>query len=224
MADIHVPSQMRPALLQLAMVGDDGISELCGLLEANPDVLTSRQAAFEHATKLAKFGEDGYQIIEAVVPLLYLKASSGKKTRDLVKDITARLLTGDKKEAKLSSSEVPTFQKNLGRILELSGLTLKAKALSLAADCQKLYSESKIVSDIRTVFGEDVSALPLGAIVLHVLKIGFAEDGEEREFFVTLDSRDLRELQDWITRALSKEASLNQLIKQSNLQKFETSK
>ncbi len=224
MADVFVPSEMRPALVQLAALGDDAISELCSLLEANPDVLTSRQAAFEHASKLTKFGDEGFSAIDAVVPLLFLKASSGKSTADLVKEITARLVTGDKQEATLSTAAVPNFKKNLGRILELSKLTNRAKALSLATDSQRLFSDAKIVSDVRPVFGEDVSKPPLGAVILHSLKIGFAEDGEEREFFVTMDSKDLRELQSWITRALSKDATLSQFIKHSNIEQFETSK
>ena len=224
MADVFVPSEMRPALVQLAALGDDAISEPCSLLEANPDVLTSRQAAFEHASKLTKFGDEGFSAIDAVVPLLFLKASSGKSTGDLVKEITARLVTGDKQEATLSAAAVPNFKKNLGRILELSKLTNRAKALSLATDSQRLFSDAKIVSDVRPVFGEDVSKPPLGAVILHSLKIGFAEDGEEREFFVTMDSKDLRELQSWITRALSKDATLSQFIKHSNIEQFETSK
>jgi len=224
MADVYVPSEMRPALVQLAAFGDDAISELCSLLEANPDVLTSRQAAFEHASKLTKFGDEGFSAVDAVVPLLFLKASTGKSTADLVNEITARLITGDKKEATLSPTAVPNFKKHLGTILELSKLTTRAKALSLATDCQRLFSDAKIVSDVRPVFGEDVSKSPLGAVILHSLKIGFAEDGEEREFFVTMDSKDLRELQNWITRALSKDATLSQFIKQSNIEQFETSK
>ncbi len=224
MADVFVPSEMRPALVQLAGFGDDAISELCSLLESNPDVLTSRKAAFEHASKLTKFGDDGFSAVDAVVPLLFLKASTGKSTADLVNEITASLITGDKEEATLSAAAVPNFKKHLGRILELSKLTTRAKALSLAADCQRLFSDAKIVSDVRPVFGEDVSKPPLGAVILHSLKIGFAEDGEEREFFVTMDSKDLRELQSWITRALSKDATLSQFIKQSNIEQFETSK
>ena len=224
MADVYVPSEMRPALVQLAALGDDAISELCSLLEANPDVLTSRQAAFEHASKLTKFGDEGFSAVDAVVPLLFLKASTGKSTAGLVNEITARLITGDKKEATLTPAAVPNFKRHLGRILELSSLTNRAKALSLATDCQRLFSDAKIVSDVRPVFGEDVSKPPLGAVILHSLKIGFAEDGEEREFFVTLDSKDLRELQSWITRALSKDATLSQFIRQSNIEQFETSK
>src|SRR5712691_1845996 len=223
MASIFVPSQMRSPLVQLAAQSDDAVSELCNMLESNPDVLITRQAALEQASKLTKL-DDAFPVVEAVINLLYYKASTGKSTSDLVKEITARLTTGDKSESKLSSTAIPNFQKQLGRILELSGLTLKAKALSLAADCQRLFSDAKILSDIRPVFGDDVSVAPKGVVVLHTLKVGFAEDGEEREFFVTLDSQDLRELQTCVARALSKDVSLSQLVNQSNLQKFETSK
>ncbi len=223
MAEILIPPHLRPGLAQLATQDDEAVSELCGLLESNPDVLTSRQAAFDHASKLTKLGEEGYAVVEAIIPLLYFKASTGRTTVELVKEVTARLTTGKKEEVKLSSSSVPTFQKNLGRILELSGLTVNAKALALATDYQRLFSDVKILSDIRPVFGDDVSTSPLGAVVLHTLRVGFSEDGEEREFFVTLDSKDLLELQTWVNRALLKDGSLKRFIEQTNLRKFDTS-
>ena len=223
MAEFRVHPKLRPALIQLAEQSDEALAELSKLLESNPDVLTSRQAAFDHAAELTKFGDDAYSIVEAIVPLLYYKASSAKSTAEVLREIIPGLKSGEKNEPKLPSASVPKLQKHLERILELSDLTLKAKALALATDYQRLFSDVKVLSDIRPVFGERVSDAPLGAVVIHSLRIGFAEDGEEREFFVTLDSKDLRELQAGISRALEKDATLRRFMEQSKLQLFETS-
>lgn len=224
MAEFRVPSAFRSALNQLAEQRDDAIDELCGLLESNPEVLTSRHAALDQSSKLTKMGPDeGYKILEAIIPLMFFRASHPQPITVFLKDVTAALTTGEKEDSKLQPSVVPKFQKNLGRILALSAFTLKAKALSVGSDCQRLFSEAKILSDMRPVFGDNVSEPPLGIVLLHSLKIEFAEDGEEKEFFVHLDSRDLKDLQACLTRALEKDAVLRKHVEQSKLKIFETS-
>ncbi len=223
MAELRIPPRFRPALIQLAEKNDESIDELCSLLESNPDILTSRQIALEHANKLVKFGADeGFAVVEALIPLMFTKATYAPSTAELVRDITKSLKSGDKGEPKLPSLSVSRFQVILTRILDLSSIALKAKALSLAADCQRLFTDAKIISDMRPVFGRSVTEPPLGVVVLHSLRIDFSEDGSEREFFVHMDSKDLQELQACVTRALDKDASIRRLVDRSKLQVFNT--
>lgn len=224
MAQLRISTKFRRALVQLASQTDDAIDELCNIIGSNPEILTSRQAAFDKASTLTKINaDDGFAFLEALIPLLYFKASH--PTASVLKDVSSTLTRSEDKEApKLDSSLVSRFEKNLGQILALSEVTLKAKALSVATDSQRLFSEARILSDMRPVFGEDTSKAPLGVVLLHNLKIQFAEDGEEREFFVSLDAQDLRELQSCISRALEKEASLSRFADQSKLKLFDTSK
>ena len=223
MAELRIPQRFRPALIQLSEKNDESIDELCSLLESNPDILTSRQIALEHSNKLAKFGaDDGFAVVEALIPLMFTRATYAPSTADLVRDITKSLRSGDKEEPKLPSSAVSRFQGVLTRILDLSSIALRAKALSLATDCQKLFTDSKIISDIRPVFGRSVKEPPLGVVLLHSLRISFAEDGGEHEFFVHMDTKDLEELQNCVTRALDKDASIRRLVESSQLQIFNT--
>jgi hypothetical protein len=224
MALLRFPSKARASLIRLANQADEVIEELCNLIESSPEILTSRQAASDKASTLTKLTpDDGFELLEAVIPLMYYKASH--PTANLLKDISATLTISEKKtDTKLSASLVPKLEKNLGRILTLSGAALKAKAMSVATDSQRLFSEAKILSDMRPVFGDDVSKVPLGIVILHNLKVQFAENGEERDFFVSLDSQDLKDLQACISRALEKEASLGRFASQSNLKLFDTSR
>jgi hypothetical protein len=223
MAEFRVPDRFRSALIQLSGFSDDVINELSSTLEANPDVLTSRHAAFENASKLTKLtAEEGFPVIEALVPILYVAAAGRRSTDEVVQEVVNALTTGKKDEPKLTKSSIPEFKKNLSKVLSLAGLTLKAKALSIATENERLYSEAKILSDIRPIFGDKVSEAPLGAALLHSLRIAFAEDGQTKELFVTLDTRDLRELQECITRALEKDKTLRNLIGQANLKIFDS--
>jgi hypothetical protein len=220
--EFRVPQRVRTALIKLAEQSDDAIDELGGLLESNPDMLTSRLAALEGSAKLKNVRtDDAFSIVEAIIPVLYFQASNPSAT--FVRDIVRALTTGEKNDPKLDKKAAAAFEKNLTRILSRSGVVLKAKAVSVATDVQRVFSNARILTDLRPVFGEHVSEQALGTVILHNLKIGFAENGRESEFFVTLDSQDLRNLQAHIERALSKEASLKTFVEGTHLKLIDTS-
>jgi hypothetical protein len=223
MADFGVPSQFRSALVQLAELNDTAIAELAKLLEENPAILISRDAAYESAAKLTALpAEETQAMLEALIPLLYFKASNSKSTAEMVKDITIELLRSDKNLPKLKSDRAASFNKNISKLLDLSAIAIKAKALAVATDTPHLFSEVKILSDMRPVFGEKATEAPLGAVLMHSLRIGFAKEGREREFFVHMDTRDLQGLQECVNRALDKDATIRNFLERTKLQLFET--
>lgn len=199
------------------------LDELKSMLENNTDVLTKREAALQKAAGLKYMkADDGFALLEALIPLMYLKASTARSTDSIVKGLVAHLRAGGKDEARLDQRSVVRFTSNLTAILDLSNIAIKAKAFAIAGDSPRLYTTCKTLSDIRPVFGSDAGSRPVGAVILHNLRITYAEGGEEREFFVELDSRDLHELQENVKRALSKDAALRQFIAESQLQFFDT--
>ena len=224
MADLHIPPKFRAALVHLATLGDQAVGEISDLLEAAPGVLTSRDAAQESVGRLTKVSpEDGMAILEAVIPLLFYKSSQAFTTDQVLKSVVKTLKGGAKDEAKLSASQTPAFEKNIGRLLDLSQVALKAKALSLATECPRLFTDSKIISDLRPIFGTEVSQRPLGAAVIHTMRIAFAEDSAEKEFFVQMDLQDLKSLHELVARAIQKDSSLKTFLQETKLQIFETS-
>ncbi len=219
MADYRIPPTMLPALSVIAGADDDAVTELVRLLEQNPEVLISRQAAHDLAARLTRVpAEHAQAVTEASVALLYFKSSHGKSTREILKDIAPSL---DK--AKLGPDQIERLEKNLARILDLPKVVARAKAISIAADSPRLFSEARVVSDLRPIFGDRVTEAPIGAVVMHNLRINYAQEGEEREFFIHLDTRDLKTLQEHIARALEKDKTLRALLERTKLQIFETS-
>jgi hypothetical protein len=222
MAEVRAPERFRPALLRLAQMPPDAVSELVELLTSNTEFLNSKAKARDRADALKLTPPaDGFQLIEAVIPLMYWQASTGQSTNAICTSIAAQLQSEG--PDRLNPDLVEPFRNNLTAILNISSVALKAKALSIAADSPRMYTISKILSDLRPVFGDDVSKKPVGAVVLHQLRISFNENHQEREFFVEMDSRDLRELQQMVVRALQKDAALRQFIQDSNLQLFDPS-
>jgi hypothetical protein len=213
----RVPDWMRPGLEIIARLSDQDVAELRALLEKNPDVLFSRQAAAKHAGKLRQMpAQESQLLLETVVPLIYFMGAQGKSPQVLLQDIHEAV-------REMPADQYGRFSSNLSRILTDSSLVVAAKALSVATDCPRLFTESRIISDLRPIFGEQTSEPPSGAVITHTLRITYAEEGGEKEFFVYLDSRDLDELQGQIKRALDKDTTLRRLLQRTNLKVFETS-
>jgi hypothetical protein len=224
MTDFRVPKEFRAGLVQIGDLSESAVLELCGLLEENQEVLISRSAAFESARKLREIPpEDAPSLIEALVPLLYWKSSNNEPVEEIVRDVQAELQRGGKGDGpKLEDDRIESFGKNLSRLLRLSGVALKAKAISIAADVPRLFSETRILSDIRPIFGDKPAQQPVGATLVHNLRISYSEDGNEHQFFVQLDTRDLRNVQECVNRALEKDTALRSLLDRIKLRIFET--
>lgn len=220
MADLRVPESMRSGLKLIADLSSEAVDDLRLVLEKNPEVLFSREATIRHAEKLRKLSlADAEALMESVVPLVYFKGAQGKSTQQILTDVSASL----QQEKPFTPEQLTRFEKNLSRILDVSGLVLAAKAIAVASDCPRLFSEARILSDLRPVFSEDVTAAPLGAVVTHNLRISYNEEGNEKEFFVYLDSKDLKSLQEQIGRALQKDSTLRRFLENSKLKIYETS-
>lgn len=82
-------------------------------------------------------------------------------------------------------------------------ITYKARNLILAND--KIYRESKILSDIRLVFNDDIQEVNRYAVIIHKLKIKYLNDETDKEFYISLDSSDLKSLKEQVDRALEKD-------------------
>lgn len=89
-------------------------------------------------------------------------------------------------------------------------MTLKAR--DLISDNSANYMESKIISDIRIVYEEDLSKQDQYAVVVHHLKIIHFNDFKRDVTNLSLDFKDLQDLKKVVDRAIEKD----KLIKEEN--------
>lgn len=104
---------------------------------------------------------------------------------------------------------------NIQTLLNSSVLHASVKALSLIGDHDKLFISSRILTDIRPVFDDDVLNATLACLVTHTLKLSIRVDGRPQNIFVAADSEDLIQLRETIDRALDKGKTLADVIRSS---------
>jgi hypothetical protein len=109
--------------------------------------------------------------------------------------------------------------KRLEGFLTLGGsLAITSKALGILTDHEHIFVGSRILTDVRTVFQEDVVEPPAGAVIVHMLGVHYHEGLTHKEIFFALDARDLMELKKAIDRASKKEEALKELLSRADVQ------
>lgn len=140
--------------------------------------------------------------------------NSGQIIDDFIDDVIIRSIRKEDKDFQISDD----LKFYIEKILEMEAtLGIYAKNVFLSDENQNIFFESRIITDIRHVFYNDVLKLPDFAFVQHKLKIIYLESKGIKEKFFTLDLKDLIDLKNLIERAISKEKTLEKLSKRNNI-------
>lgn len=100
------------------------------------------------------------------------------------------------------------------------GLKKTFKAYNLLLENANHFQSSRLITDMRIVFDENFENKSKTGVFVHQLKLEYIGDKEEKEFYVSLDGRDLLKLKSEIERALKKEKNLERDFKEINFIKF----
>ena len=136
-----------------------------------------------------------------------------KKIDDLINSVTEQISNED------SDIDTGILKDHLNRFLSISGKTKQTiKGFQLLQDNQKNIIDSKINTDIRLVFDEDIDNTKVeNAVIIHNLVLEYIENNEIKELFFSLNTNDLIDLKETVQRAIQKESVLRRPDKIASL-------
>lgn len=120
-----------------------------------------------------------------------------------------------------SDNDWGRLKRDLAMLFAVSApIALTRKAAMLTSEHEHVYcpDNSRIISDIRSIFPSGEIADPVGAVIVHLLKLAYHQDDDTKAFYVALDSEDVRMLRDLLDRAISKEDRIKKTMKTSGIQ------
>ena len=218
MPSLHIPSRLRSQLRALAEASEEQIQQLQRSLEALTPDLSPGDVPDRLAVELDTWDdkEKATIAIEGVVGLAAFRAQSGENTEKVVSEVLSAAKRAeaddDEPEEWLTEEQEARLQSGLVKLLSINQLDVAAKAVGVLNDNQRSFIVARVLSEIRPVFQDDVTKGPAAAVVVHSLKVEFMESGRGKEFFVTLDIRDLQSLLKIVQRALAKDQQLQKLL------------
>jgi hypothetical protein len=209
---LRIPPSDRDAVKDFLNLSTESIHHLLeALREAKPMLYISDLA--DHVNKKIGMNPDATRGIVRLLTRLYAARIKFEMTSvDFVKEFRSAVDEEDKLRPEPEKWEIiGTCLSDILSLDELLGVT--SKALDVMIEHPNVFREARICTDIRPVFGPIPADPPSAVTLFHTLKIHYHEGNSHKEFFVALDSNDIRALQDVIHRATLKESSLKKWVK-----------
>jgi hypothetical protein len=220
MAFLRVPARYRDGIVVLAALDDISFLEVYEALNNAPNAMaTPSDLAAKVESEIKALGsEDVKKLISALTSLYRVRDKANISADRLSNDLYDAI---QKEGGSLVSNEnADTFKSRLTRFLNLASLNVVAtKARELQVDVEKAFCEARILTDLRPVFGSDVSSGPMAMIVVHTMKLSYHEGakGEIKEIFIGIDNDDILRLKQILGRAEDKAKTLESHLQEAGI-------
>lgn len=203
MLRFQIPDSAIPTFTELSKLSKEDTNKIVSLLQQVEigDTLDDFLEIFKD-TNLSK---DIIGMAETIFSFGGLLANEKKSD---IQSIAAALTKAyeEKREGKIEENEVKRLNENLLIIFESADNLKKTfKAFYLFTENDKLYNNSRVITDMRLLFNDEIESPPGCGVILHQLKIEYMENGKRKSVFVSLNRDDVRELSENLQRALKKE-------------------
>jgi hypothetical protein len=205
LAELPISERERGGLVTLRELPESAINQLLAELNRSPESLPSvdglSPTAVEQMIKTLKYLYETRVVADVPVP-------------EFVSDVCEALREAEE----LSPNAEPQFRERLSKLLDIEALNIAAKAFTLYGEHPNVFCDARILTDMRPVFGDNVSDPPVAYIVTHTLKLEYhAAAGRLQEIYMGLASEDLVELRIALDRAEAKAKSLRTVLEATGI-------
>jgi hypothetical protein len=212
MATLQLPQEAVDGIQQIAAIDSEifarFIDELDSQLSVSLAIESNVDAAVGASKALEGMTVDARKSLSQSIINLHFLASSADKTVDLVLRDVVESYFRHFPDAATDVDAIKNVELNISAILNLRVLRASVKAWALSTDNNSLVLSSKILTDIRPIFDDNLAGPNLGSVITHTLRFNILTEGKHQSVYMVADSGDLRKLRDVIDRALSKETAI----------------
>ena len=211
MPALNVPDAYVAALLSLHEIDDD---QFAAVLDAI-DALRGPSGIPAFAKAAGASAQIGEQTAETLLQVLLSIVDYAEREQDHPGGLIAEIAASP--DLGLAEPDQARLAQRVQALATRSPTRLLHKSMSLLQEHDSLFLDTKIVTDIRPVFGDEVSDGAETAVLTHSLKIDFVRAGRRDYFYVALDQDDLLRMKEAIDRAIAKTASLTKTLKSAGI-------
>ena len=211
-------------LNQLAMIDDDAFDRLLEAYKKSTPALFTRSFLTEMADKVEGIKpSDVTAITSSVISLFAVLHDRHYDVTEFVEAVVIAPIEDGSTEPALDSKQQESLRTRLPLLFafdETFGITTKAN--DVFTQHEHVFNNARILTDVRPIFTNDLTAKPNNVVVTHILKIGYVQDRELKEFFVAMDMADVKKLRDCISREMAKVEGLKKLFSKSGVNQLDT--
>ena len=219
MANLRIPERYQLGVSRINKLDLEAIRAIRGVLDkfvhkGRSPGASSVAIAVESVSAPGTAEEDYKKISEALVSMYVVQSSQDMPLDEFAEGIANALEELSDPELRLVPHDKQSFKEKLSILLGAETFGLISKVGDLQIEGEHVFCHARILTDVRPVFGQQIEQGPLAAVITHNLKITFHLGGRkgDHDFYVLLDSDDLSELKEVITRAEAKAKTLRGMI------------
>lgn len=210
MAKYGFPDFVHEGLLILSKSEQNKINLLIENLKKSNKATTPQKLTDYLAEKKIYTKEQTDKIVKTLFSLYYLKEKENKNNiSELVQDLYESFQrTVKAKRVKIISKE------NIKSLLTIPSIGISFKAVGLLREYDKVFVDSRIITDIRPSFDNNIDSNIDVGIIIHSLKLEYHQGQQPHgQIFLALDANNLNALKDQIIRAQKKEKTIKASLK-----------
>ena len=211
MPDLSLPAPIVEALSALRKTDSAGFEAIMNATEmlCEPSGISSFAESVAASTPFEQ--RNAVTLIDMAMSIVRRSDTLGTDLDELIADLLSASELG------LDEHEMKSLASLIKPIVSCHPLRVLAKSLSLLRAYDSLFLDAKIVTDIRPVFGEDVTEGPEAAVLAHLLDIDILRSGEKESIHMVLEHDDLLNIRNVIDRAIAKSTSLKETLKAAGI-------
>lgn len=217
MSQIRSPREALPVIESIRKADEVTWAKIIKTISSEPKPTT----LVGMAACLEKFKADVPELTQILHMALALRSVCEDTGRDpsLVVKSFLKSMKSQSEFVALSDNDISVLEQRIAQLLDAeSPLAVLARAKNLMADNAHSFEGTRIITDIRPIFGKEPEDPPIAFTVLHSLKINYSQDFHPKEFFVVLDDSDLETLQKAIERAQKKVLGVTKALAPTNIE------
>ena len=223
MPRIQIPKKYRSGIEKIITLDSAVFKNLIDALKnSNPSFhlkkladtvsLKIKQKGIEDLTK-----DDLLNILEAIVSLYPLQTYYSLTLEDLASSL-GEAVAELEDFPNVTEEQKKIFEARITTLLSIDGaLYVASKVEELLFEYQHLFLGSRIITDIRPVFDPDLNKIPVGALIVHTLKLEYKQGNEQKDFYIALDTNDVKNLREQLDISEQKAESIKLMLNQAQV-------
>jgi hypothetical protein len=212
-----IPAPYRAGFASLKALPTEAFELLAASLEQAPIAGGLKELAASVVKQASVLKEAEIRdILRSVFSLSAFTTDEDAPLSENIGNLSSAMQATGRPELALSEVEKAQFEKRLARLLTLRTVAVSSKAQKLRLEYPATFHDATVLTDMRPVFDKP-DERPLGCAVSHTLQITYHENGDHKQFFLSLDDADLETLIKALHRAITKRTSLKSILKAADL-------
>ena len=218
MVTIRIPEERQDAFRKLVTLSDENAMALASSLRESFPGLNDQDALAEIASSATGMSASDATDMMGVLSTLYiLRARRDSPIPDFVEDVAQALDEAGVEGLGLSNEDRERFKDRLAALLDVESASIESKAADVQFENERTFHSARIVTDLRPIFGPNPEDGPIGAVIVHMLRITYRERTQLRDVFIALDTEDVGTLGDVANRADLKAKNLMSFLQGTEL-------